>query len=85
MGLRRHTRHTVLACAVVCGALAIAPLSPAAAVSVRSAAVGDDDPAVAEIRQQLDAAEAAASSASRRALDASAAAERARLLRLRAE
>ncbi len=40
----------------------------------------DDDPAVVEIRHQLDAAEAAASSASRRALDASAAAERARLL-----
>ncbi|TLF28506.1 hypothetical protein FE256_14280, partial [Microbacterium sp. 5K110] len=78
MGLSRLTRHTLLACALMSAVLVITPVTGAVAAPVHVAAAGDDDPAVREVQQALDAAETAASAASRRALDASAAAERAR-------
>ncbi|WP_285137826.1 hypothetical protein [Microbacterium sp. lyk4-40-TSB-66] len=81
MGPIRRRGHTLLACAVLAGALLTAPAS-ATALSTRTtpplAAV--DDAAVAQVKQQLDAAEATAAQASRRALDASTAAERTRAL-----
>ncbi|MCT2085772.1 hypothetical protein M3D75_06565, partial [Microbacterium enclense] len=84
MGPRRHTRHRSLVCVLVCATLVAVSAAPAAAAplmaaSGRVAAIGDDDPAVREVQSSLDAAEAAAAAASRRALDTSATAERTRL------
>lgn len=70
----------VLACALACGAAIAAPATVATATPSRLVAAEDGDAAVREIQSQLDAAEAAASAASRDALDASATAERTRLL-----
>ncbi|WP_295839551.1 hypothetical protein [uncultured Microbacterium sp.] len=76
MGLIRRSSHTLLACVLL--GTALAPF-PASAVTLPAAAAVDDG-AVARVTQELDAAEATAAQASRRALDASAAAERTRLL-----
>lgn len=82
MGLIRRTSHTLLACALIGAAIAPSPAwaAPSSSVRVLTAAADDNDPAVIEIKKELDAAEASAAAASRRALDASAEAERTRLL-----
>ncbi|WP_058628333.1 lytic transglycosylase domain-containing protein [Microbacterium testaceum] len=82
MGLIRRTSHTLLACALIGAAITPMPawaVSPSSA-RVLAAAADDSDPAVIEVKKELDAAEASAAEASRRALDASAEAERTRLL-----
>ncbi|KTR96822.1 hypothetical protein NS220_00005, partial [Microbacterium testaceum] len=82
MGLIRRTSHTLLACALIGAAIAPASAwaSTPSSVRVLAAAADDNDPAVIEVKKELDAAEASAAAASRRALDASAEAERTRLL-----
>lgn len=82
MGLIRRISHTLLACVLIGAAIAPSPAWAAVPSSVRvlAAAADDNDPAVIEVKKQLDAAEASAGAASRRALDASAEAERTRLL-----
>jgi len=82
MGLIRRTSHTLLACVLIGAAVAPSPVWATTSPSVRvlTATADDNDPAVIEVKKELDAAEASAAAASRRALDASAEAERTRLL-----
>ncbi|MDF2044763.1 hypothetical protein [Microbacterium sp. Kw_RZR3] len=82
MGLIRRTSHTLLACALIGAAITPVPAwaVPPSSARVLAAAADDSDPAVIEVKKELDAAEASAAEASRRALDASAEAERTRLL-----
>ncbi len=77
MGLIRRMSHTLLACVVVGAALVPSPAS--AGVRTGHALAVVDDSAVAQVKQELDAAEADAAAASHRALDASAVAEQTRL------
>ncbi|GEB44650.1 hypothetical protein MTE01_05950 [Microbacterium testaceum] len=77
MGLIRRMSHTLLACVVAGAALVPSPAS--ADVRTGGALAVVDDSAVAQVKQELDAAEADAAAASHRALDASAVAEQTRL------
>ena len=81
MGRIRRSSHTILVCAAMVAALLPAPAS-ATTIATRAAAplAAVDETAVAQVKQQLDAAEATAAQASRRALDASAAAAQSRAL-----
>ena len=80
MGPIRRIRHTLLACVVVGAALAPVPAAatPLSTGSAHPLAAVDQN-AVDRVKQELDAAESTAAQASRRALEASAVAERTRL------